>query len=391
MTLSQSESENDSRPLPLIVMADGPDGPLPDPEAVGAAVGAEAGEVLLGWVVREPGWIRTTTFPVSTFLTGSGTRSAVAVGAVKAVPTRLSAVPGLLAGRLTPDVLVVGAHETQSGFVLAHSPGFVEAALRYAGKIVVERWSGDPRPGAPPMAGNVVAVIDRADPPDPVPRARPGPEHRRIGELVADLIPAGATVQWGPGVVGASVVESLRRPVKVRSGLVTDELVSLDRAGLLESPAVAAYLWGGPALKSMVGEGRLRLCGVEVTHDITAVSSIERFVAINTALQVGLDGAANVETVGGRVVSGAGGHPDFAVGASRSPGGLSIVALPASSGGRSSIVAAPETVSTPRTDVDVIVTEFGTADLRGIDDRERAERIIAIAAPDYRDELSATI
>jgi len=372
-------------------MADGPDGPLPEPEAVAAAVGADTAEVLLGWVVREPRWIRTTTFPVSTFLTGSGTRSAVGSGAVKAVPARLSAIPGLLAGRLTPDVLVVGAHETDSGFVLAHSPGFLHAALRHARRVVVERWPGEPRPGAPRIAGNVVAVIDRVDPHDPVPDGRPGPEHRRIGDLVADLIPAGATVQWGPGVVGASVVASLRRPVKVRSGLVTDELVSLEHAGLLEAPAEAAYLWGGPALSSMVDEGRLRLCGVEVIHDITAISSIERFVAINTALQVGLDGAANVETVAGRIVSGAGGHPDFAAGASRSPGGLSIVALPATAGGRSSIVVAPETVSTPRSDIDVVVTEFGTADLRGLDDRERAERIIAIAAPDHRDRLRATI
>ena len=391
MTLSRSESENGSRRLPLILMADGPDGPLPEPDVVAAAVGVDVARVLLGWVVREPRGIRTTTFPVSTFLTGSGTRSAVASGAVKAVPARLSAVPGLLAGRLLPDVLVVGAYETQSGFVLAHSPGFVHAALRHARTVVIERWPGDPPPGAQPIAANVVAVVDRVDPPDPVPEVRPGPEHRRIGDLVADLIPAGATVQWGPGVVGASVVASLHRPVKVRSGLVTDELVSLEQAGLLESPAEAAYLWGGPALSSMVGERRLRLYGVELTHDLTAISSIDRFVAINTALQVGLDGAANVETVAGRVVSGAGGHPDFAAGASRSPGGLSIVALPATSGGRSSIVAAPETISTPRCDVDVVVTEFGTADLRGLDDRERAERIIAIAAPDHRDRLRATI
>ncbi|HEX4864364.1 MAG TPA: acetyl-CoA hydrolase/transferase C-terminal domain-containing protein [Acidimicrobiales bacterium] len=369
-------------------MADGPDGPLPEPEIVAAAAGVDIAEVLLGWVVREPAWIRTTSFSVSTFLTGPGTRSAVASGAVTAVPARLSAIPGLLAGRLTPDVLVVGAHETESGFVLAHSPGFVEPAMRHAGSVVVERWPGKPRRGAPLIAGNVVAVIDRVDPRDAPPDTEPGPEHRRIGELVADLIPAAATIQWGPGVVGASVVASLRRPVRVRSGLVTDELVALDEAGLLEAPADAAYIWGGRALTMMACDGRLRLCGIETTHDLTAISSIERFVAVNTALQVGLDGAANVETVAGRVVSGAGGHPDFAAGASRSPGGLSIVAIPATSGGHSSIVATPEKVSTPRSDVDVVVTEFGSADLRGLDDRARAERIISIAAPEHRDHLT---
>jgi acetyl-CoA hydrolase len=102
---------------------------------------------------------------------------------------------------------------------------------------------------------------------------------------------------------------------------------------------------------------------------------------------VGLDGAVNVERVGGRVVAGPGGHPDFAAGASRSPGGLSIVALPSTAGGRSTIVAVPEVVSTPRTDVDVVVTEHGVADLRHLDDRERAARLIAVAAPEHRDEL----
>jgi acyl-CoA hydrolase len=126
---------------------------------------------------------------------------------------------------------------------------------------------------------------------------------------------------------------------------------------------------------------------VETTHDLTAISSIERFVAINTALQVGLDGSANVEVIGGRVVSGAGGHPDFAAGASRSPGGLSIVALAATTNGRSNIVTIPEKVSTPRSDIDLVVTEFGVADLRGLDDRARAERIISVAAPEHRGQL----
>ena len=372
---------------PLIVLADGPDGPLPPPEAVARAAGLQEADVVLGWVVREPPWLRTTAFEVFTFLTGAGTRTAVADGAVQAVPARLSAIPGLLAGRMAPDVFVVGAHETASGFVLAHSPGFVVSALRNAKSVVIERWPGDPRPAAPKVGGNILAVLDRTDPPDPAQGSRAGPVHRKIGELVAALIPAGATVQWGPGVIGASVVSSLQRPVRVRSGLVTDELVALERSGLLQGPAEAAYLWGGAGLNQMVREGRLRLRGIEQTHDLTSISSVENFVAINTALQVGLDGAANVETVNGRVVSGAGGHPDFAAGASRSPGGLSVVALPATSGDRSTIVSTPEKVSTPRSDVDVIVTEFGVADLRGMDDRRRAERIISVAAPEHRERL----
>jgi acyl-CoA hydrolase len=372
---------------PLIVMADGPNGPLIDPVDVADAARIPEPDVLLGWVVREPSWLMTTDIPVLTFMTGQGTRRAVGEGKVTAFPARLSSMTGLLAGRLKPDVLVVGVHESCSGFTVAHSPGFVKVALRHAKAVVVERWPGEPIPGAPLVTGNVVAVFERQDPQDPPPDNNPTAIHHGIGELVASLIPEGATVQWGPGVIGASVVASLSRPVRVLSGLVTDELVSLDAAGLLEGTAEAAYTWGGPALRAMVETGRLRLCGIEQTHDVTAISAIAKFVAVNTALQVGLDGAANVETVGGRVVSGAGGHPDFAVGASRSPGGISIVALPSTAGGRSTIVSVPERVSTPRSDVDVIVTEHGIADLRGLDDRERTDRIIGVAAPEHRLEL----
>jgi len=383
--------EPDEKRRPLVVMADGPNGPLPDPALVATAAGLDNPEILLGWVVREPPWIAGTAFPVTTFLTGPGTRAAVASGKVRSVPARLSAMPGLLAGRLRPDAAVVGAYESASGWRIAHSPGFARSAAAQAGKVIVERWPGEPPAGLLPLDCDVHDVIDRSDPPDPLPSAQPGPEQRRIGELVSSLIPEGATIQWGPGVIGASVIAALAVPVRVRSGLVTDELVGLDRSGLLVAPAEAAYFWGGAALQGMVTDGRLLLRDVEATHDLTAISAIDRFVAINTALQVGLDGCANVEVAGGRVVAGAGGHPDFSAGASRSPGGLSIVALQSTSGGSSTVVARPEVVTTPRSDVDVIVTEHGVADLRGASPDERRDLLIGIAAPQHRDELRATV
>jgi acyl-CoA hydrolase len=137
----------------------------------------------------------------------------------------------------------------------------------------------------------------------------------------------------------------------------------------------------------MIASGRLDLIEVTQSHDLSAVSSIERFVAVNTAVQVGLDGSVNVESAGGRVVAGPGGHPDFALAASCSPGGMSLVAVASTAGGRSTIVCKPDVVSTPRSDVDVVVTEYGVADLRACSDSERAARLIAIAHPDHRDTL----
>jgi acyl-CoA hydrolase len=382
----------------LIVMADGPDGPLPDPAVVAGLAGLDESEVILGWSVRRPppDWFETTTVPVTTLLTGDATRAAVNAGRVRTVPTRLSAIPGLLGGRLRPAVAVIGAHRHGTEWRLAGSPGYAANAARHAAAVVIEQWDGPAPRGSPAVGdipGRLAGVIDRGDPPDPRPVNRPGPEHRRIGELVAALVPEGSTIQWGPGVTGASVVAELaaaRTPVRVRSGLVTDELLDLQRAGALIGVAEAAYMWGSTALAALASgdEPHLRLVGVEYTHDITAISAIERFVAINTALEVGLDGAVNVEQAGGRVVAGPGGHPDFCAGASRSPGGLSIIALPSTASGRSGIVARTEVVSTPRTDVDIVVTEHGAADLRGADAATRAARLISVAAPEHREALA---
>ncbi len=377
---------------PIVAMADGPDGPLPPPELVCSLAGlAVPPRVILGWVVRDPGWLESEEASlITTLMVGAGTRSAVRSAAVKAVSTRLSAIPRLLHGRLRPTVAVVGAHEEPGTgrWRVAGSPGWALTAARVADGVVIERWPGPPTDGRPALPDcQILGVYDRSEPPDAPQTSRVGEEQRSVGRLVAGLIPPGATVQWGPGAIGAAVVDALETPVRVRSGLVTDELVDLADRGLLIGEAEASYVWGGPRLQEMIVSGRLRLKEIDYTHDLTAISGVERFHAINTAVQVGLDGSVNVERVAGRTVAGPGGHPDFATGASRSPGGMSIVALVSMAGGRSTIVAVPEVVSTPRSDVDVVVTEHGVADLRGCSDAERAERLVAIAAPQHRGAL----
>jgi acyl-CoA hydrolase len=137
---------------------------------------------------------------------------------------------------------------------------------------------------------------------------------------------------------------------------------------------VAAYTWGGDPIERLADAGMLRLAPVSETNDSSAVAATPRFVACNTAIQVGLDGAVNVERIGDRVITGIGGHSDFCAGASRSIGGLSVIAVRARA-----IVERVDVVSTPRSDVDIVVTERGIADLRGLSDSERASRLRAIA------------
>jgi acetyl-CoA hydrolase len=102
----------------------------------------------------------------------------------------------------------------------------------------------------------------------------------------------------------------------------------------------------------------LELTSPTVTHDLTRLSAIPRFVACNTALQVGLDGSVNVERVGGRSVATIGGHSDFCVGAARSPGGLAVIALRSTTArDESTILPQVDVVTKQRSDIDVVVTE----------------------------------
>src|SRR6185312_9755317 len=151
------------------------------------------------------------------------------------------------------------------------------------------------------------------------------------------------------------------------------------------------YAYGGVPIADLCRAGGARLTAISETHDPGCIADNPGFVAINTALQVGLDGSVNVERAGGRLVAGMGGHPDFCAAAARAPDGLSIIALRSTHRGRSTIVPRVETVSTPRCDVDVIVTEHGVADLRGLDDTERAHRTLEVAAPEHRTALEATL
>lgn len=374
----------------MVVYADGPNGALPDPAQVQAIAALGQPEVLLGWVIRQPSWLDTYQGPIRTWMAGYGLRDGVRSGRVRAVPTRLSSVPGLLAGRQRPALAVVGARRSgRNGFRLVGGAGWAPAAAAAAAGVVVEVWPEGAGIEGPPVPGHIVEVVARSDGPDEAPRHNHDAIDRRIGELASSLIPEGATLQWGPGALCAAVIDALILPVRVLTGLATDELAGLQRRGLLIGQAEAAYAWGGPALQTLAAAGHLRLAPVTETHDPSRLAGIAGLVACNTALQVGLDGAVNVEAVGGRVVAGPGGHADFAEAATRAVDGRSVIVCRSTHNGRSSIVAVPDVVTTSRSDVGFVVTEHGIADLRDVDPARRAQRLVAVAAPEHRAALLA--
>jgi acyl-CoA hydrolase len=221
----------------------------------------------------------------------------------------------------------------------------------------------------------------------------------RHGQLVATLIPDGATLQVGVGRLQAAVFSALKchRGLGIHSGMI-----SRSTLGLLESGAVAGdrpvecgvALGDAAFYREIDDDERFLFRPVTETHDVRRIASIKRFFAINAAVEVDLFGQVNVDSLQGRFLAGVGGLPAFVTAARLSSGGRSIVVLPATAtGGKSSrIVPAlsnPAHIALARHDADYVVTEFGVADLRNCGIQSRAEALIGIAAPEFRDSLDA--
>jgi acyl-CoA hydrolase len=228
-----------------------------------------------------------------------------------------------------------------------------------------------------------IVVHTNSVPPAPV-AARLGATELAIAARVAALIPDGGTLQFGIGAIPAAVLRALtaHRDLGIHSGQLTDEVADL-------AVSVAGFLAGGPRLMRWAdGNAKLALRPTRFTHDPTVLASIERFVAVNSAIEVDLSGQVNAEVAAGRYVGGVGGAGAFLRGALESRGGVPIIALPSTAGTRSRIVTRLSgPVSTARADVGYIVTEYGIADLHGLSLRSRRAKMLDIAHPEHRDAL----
>lgn len=221
-----------------------------------------------------------------------------------------------------------------------------------------------------------------------------------ISRHIAGLVDDGDTIQIGVGQIPSAVLSRLEghRELGVHSGVVTDGIAELVERGAITGSrkeidtglVVSGAAMGSQAFYRRTALPPFAFRPVSYTHDPLVLARLRRLVAINSAVEVDLTGQVNAEVRAGRYVGAIGGQADFAHAASRSEG-RSIIALPSESGGRSTIVSLVHTVSTPSRDIDVVVTEHGIAHLTGCDPRERARRIVEIAAPHHRETLERTI
>ena len=200
----------------------------------------------------------------------------------------------------------------------------------------------------------------------------------RIAEHALPYIPDGAVLEFGIGALPDAVCALLGRHagLRVHSGTVGDGIVELVQRKVV-SQVDCAMLIGSPRLFSFARENpSVSLRSSEYTHNPQVLHALERFVAINSAVEVDLTGQVNGEVAKGSYVGAVGGALDFIRAANASPGGASLMLLPASR----IVEKLSGPVSTPRSEAGIVVTERGAADLRGCSIREREQRLRKIAA-----------
>lgn len=335
-------------------------------------------------------------------------RAFVKAGKLETLPKRYYDFPRLIAERLLPiDVqfVTVSPPDTDGFCSLGVTVGLTNDIMAQARVVIAEI-----NPRMPRIAGDTRVHIDRFTDaiwsdrplvPGPTPVADPSPAVAQICTNIASLIGDEATVQIGIGSIGVMLPKMLmaRHDIGIHSAILTDGLMELIEAGTARGRskridtgvAVAGELIGTERLYRFADRNPdVALRGTSYVLSPDTFASLDRLVSVNSALEVDLSGQVNAETLGGVNVGAIGGQVDFVRGASRSQNGVSVIALQAvARNGKSRIVARlPDgVVTTPRSEVGFIVTEFGIADLRGKTVSERANALAAIAHPDHRSSL----
>ncbi|MXO89928.1 acetyl-CoA hydrolase/transferase family protein [Pontixanthobacter aquaemixtae] len=332
-------------------------------------------------------------------------RKMTKLGALKVIPVHVSQVAPLISAGVIPcDVAMVQLSPANANG--NHSYGLISdytgAAIEKARIVIAEINQQVPFTFGETVSASAIDIAVEADrAPVEVSPANIGEIDKQIAAFCADYIGDGCVLQTGVGAVPDAILRQLhdRKDLGVHSGMLGDGLVDLAEAGVLTNArkevdvgvSINGALIGTRRLYDWAHENpSIRMCATSYTHDAAVLSRLSRLVTINSAIEIDLTGQVNAEQSGPAYLGGTGGSVDFVRAGARSPGGASIIALAstAKQGSISKIVPALSgPVTTARSEVDVIVTEYGAAELKGKTLAERADQLIAIAHPDYRDGL----
>ena len=341
---------------------------------------------------------------------GANVRAAVHEGRADFTPIFLSEIPRLFrSGQLPLDVALIQVSPPDlHGFCsLGVEVGCTLPAAQNASTVIAEMNVQMPRTLGDSFihVSQISACVESNRPLFEVPQASADPAAEQIGRHIAEIIPDGATLQLGIGAIPNAVLGSLshKRHLGIHSELFSDGIIDLIESGVIDCAAktrhrgklVAGFLLGTRRLFDWVHNNPMvELHPTDYVNDPFVIAQHVNMVAINSALQVDLSGQVCADSIGTQIYSGAGGQVDFFRGAARSEGGLPIVALPSTAkhGMISRIVPTLDLgagVVTSRYDVHFVATEYGMAQLHGRTVAQRARALIAIAHPDFRDNLVA--
>jgi acyl-CoA hydrolase len=330
----------------------------------------------------------------------------IQAGVLDILPCHYSQLSGWVAdGSMGCDVALLSLAQNAAGeFSAGVANDYVIDAARRARVVIAEindrlPWTH----GADELRDLRIDCIvrnSRAVPELPV--AVPGAVEQRIAAHASAFIGDGACLEMGIGSIPDTILASLRdrRHLGVHSGMFGDSVVDLVACGAVDNSrkpfdsgvSIAGLLFGSKRLYDFTDcNPSVKLRSANYTHNGTLLSQIDNFMAINSAIEVDLTGQVNAEILGGRYFGAIGGQVDFVRAANLARGGRSIIALPSTAkhDTLSRIVSklSNGVVTTGRADADIIVTEWGSAELRGCTLRERAKRMIGIAHPAHRESL----
>ncbi len=351
---------------------------------------------------------------VNSMFISANIRKAVQEGRADFTPVLLSEFPLLFKRGVLPlDVAVIHVSTPdEHGFCsLGVEVGLTKSAAESAKIIIAEVNEQMPR-----TLGDAFIHVSRLT--HIVPVNYPIPEHKMASEgdseivkqiagHVASLIPDGATMQLGIGSIPDAVLKFLfdKKDLGIHTELFSDGVIDLVNAGVLTNArkslhpgkVVAGFILGTKRLYEWVNDNPMvEMHPTEYVNDPFIIAQNDRMVAVNSAIEVDLTGQICADSIGPKLYSGVGGQLDFVYGASRSKGGVPIIALPSVANLRdgtklskiTSMLKQGAGVVTSRNHVRFVVTEHGIADLYGKTIRQRAQALINVADPQFREDLA---
>ncbi|TGE38972.1 acetyl-CoA hydrolase/transferase family protein [Desulfosporosinus fructosivorans] len=347
------------------------------------------------------------SFRHNAFFIGASTRKAFEEKRADFTPCFFSEIPRLFKNKiLQVDVVLIQITppDEQGYCSFGISVDYTQAATECAKLVIAQVNSYMPRTGGAKIHLDEIDFIVEKD--EPLIELNPpkiGEVEKAIGENVAKLVQDGATLQLGIGAIPDAVLLFLKekKDLGIHSEMFSDGVVALAESGVITNRKktlnpgkfIATFLMGTRKLYDFVDKNpSVELHPVDYVNDPYVIGQHEKMISINSALQVDLMGQVNAEMIGSRQFSAVGGQVDYVRGTSRSLNGKSIIALPSTAaGGKISRITSEldrgAAVTTSRYDVHYIVTEYGAANLRGKNLRQRAEALISIAHPDFRVSL----